>query len=163
MIVQLLTEHRLEFLSLKGGFTGSSESTHGKMPHCWKSHATAQLSFMAVSGILIMCYATVHKNNWIKAAGNIHKDFLMKVLRAPMSFFDTTPTGRIVNRFSKDIESIDHGLPQRMGEMIDACCTVMSVSFVIVYTMPALTAIVIPLILAFYVMSVSKTNQNLVI
>ena len=110
-----------------------------------------------------MCYATVHKNNWIKAAGNIHKDFLMKVLRAPMSFFDTTPTGRIVNRFSKDIESIDHGLPQRMGEMIDACCTVMSVSFVIVYTMPALTAIVIPLILAFYAMSVSKTNHELVI
>ena len=41
MIVKLLTEHRLEFLSLKGGFTGLSESTHGKMPHCLKSHATA--------------------------------------------------------------------------------------------------------------------------
>ena len=43
MIVKLLTEHRLEFLSLKGGFTGSSESTHGKMPHCLKSHATAHI------------------------------------------------------------------------------------------------------------------------
>ena len=43
MIVKLLTEHLLEFLSLKGGCTGSSESTHVKMPHCWKSHATAQL------------------------------------------------------------------------------------------------------------------------
>ena len=161
MIVKLLTERYLEFLSLKGGCRGSSESTLVKMSNCWKSHVLAH--FISVSGVLIMCYATVHKNNWIKAAGNIHNDFLMKVLRAPMSFFDTTPTGRIVNRFSKDIESIDHGLPQRMGEMIDACCTVMSVSFVIVYTMPALTAIVIPLILAFYVMSVSKTNQELVI
>ena len=41
MIVKLLTEHHLEFLSLKGGFTGSSESTHVKMQYCWKSHVTA--------------------------------------------------------------------------------------------------------------------------
>ena len=43
MIVKLLTEHHLEFLSLKGGCTGSSESTLVKMPHCWKSHATAHM------------------------------------------------------------------------------------------------------------------------
>ena len=41
MIVKLLTEHHLEFLSLKGGCTGLSESTHVKMPHCWKFHALA--------------------------------------------------------------------------------------------------------------------------
>ena len=43
MIVKLLTEHHLEFLRLKEGCTGSSESTHVKMPQCWKSHALAQL------------------------------------------------------------------------------------------------------------------------
>ena len=43
MIVKLLTEHNLEFLSFKGGCRGSSKSTHVKMPHCWKSHALAQL------------------------------------------------------------------------------------------------------------------------
>ena len=42
--VELLTEHRLEFLSLKGNLTGSSESTLVKMPHCWKSHVTAHIS-----------------------------------------------------------------------------------------------------------------------
>ena len=46
MPLRLLTEHLLEFLSLKGGYTGSSESTHVKMPHCWKSHVMAQLSFV---------------------------------------------------------------------------------------------------------------------
>ena len=34
MSIKLLTEHRLEFVSLKGGCTGSSESTLVKMPHC---------------------------------------------------------------------------------------------------------------------------------
>ena len=42
MIAKLLDEHHLEFLCLKGGCTGSYESTHVKMPHCWKSHALAQ-------------------------------------------------------------------------------------------------------------------------
>ena len=41
MSVKLLTEHHLEFLSLKGGCTGSSESTLVKMPQCWKSHVVA--------------------------------------------------------------------------------------------------------------------------
>ena len=45
MSVKLLTEHHLEFLSLKGGCTGWSESTLVKMPHCWKSHVTAHLCF----------------------------------------------------------------------------------------------------------------------
>ena len=43
MIVELLTEHHLEFLILKVGCRGSSESTHVKMPHCWKSHALAHV------------------------------------------------------------------------------------------------------------------------
>ena len=37
MTIKLLTEGHLEFLSLKGDCTGSSESTLVKMPHCWKS------------------------------------------------------------------------------------------------------------------------------
>ena len=45
MTVRLLTEHHLEFLSLKWSCTGSSESTLVKMPHCWKSHAMAQIYF----------------------------------------------------------------------------------------------------------------------
>ena len=43
MIVKLLTEHQLEYLSLKGGCRGSSESTLVKMSNCWKSHAATQL------------------------------------------------------------------------------------------------------------------------
>ena len=41
MSVKLLSEHRLEVFSLKGGCTGTSESTLVKMPHYWKSHVTA--------------------------------------------------------------------------------------------------------------------------
>ena len=43
MCVKLLTEHNLEFLSVMGGCTGSSKSTHFKIPHCWKSHVAAHM------------------------------------------------------------------------------------------------------------------------
>ena len=43
MIVMPMTKHYLEFLSLKGGCTGSSESTLVKMSHCWKSRVTAHI------------------------------------------------------------------------------------------------------------------------
>ena len=43
MIEKLLTERHLEFLSLKEGCRGSSESTLVKMSNCWKSHVTAYI------------------------------------------------------------------------------------------------------------------------
>ena len=43
MIVKLLTEQNVEFLSLTGGCGGSSVSTLVKMSNCWKSQSTAQL------------------------------------------------------------------------------------------------------------------------
>ena len=55
MIVKLLTEHHLEFLSLKGCYTGSPESTLVKMPHYWKSHAMAHI-ILLLSGIHIIVY-----------------------------------------------------------------------------------------------------------
>ena len=49
MSVKLLTEHHLEFLSLKRGCTDSSKSTHVKIPHCWKSHALAHIDLVTVT------------------------------------------------------------------------------------------------------------------
>ena len=43
MSLELLTEHRLQFLSLRGGCKGSSDSTPVKMPQCWKSHVAAHM------------------------------------------------------------------------------------------------------------------------
>ena len=40
----------------------------------------------------------------LKASSTMHDTVFLKVFRSPMSFFDTTPTGRILNRFSKDLD-----------------------------------------------------------
>jgi len=41
----------------------------------------------------------------LMAATKLHSTMLTRILRAPMSFFDTTPLGRVLNRFSKDMVS----------------------------------------------------------
>ena len=46
MIVELLTEHHLECLSLEGGCRGSSESTHVKMSNYLKSHALVHMCYL---------------------------------------------------------------------------------------------------------------------
>ena len=53
MSVKLLTEHHLDFLNLKGSCTGLSESILVKMPHCWKSHDTAQLCVFGSSVVVL--------------------------------------------------------------------------------------------------------------
>ena len=53
MTLKLMTEPNLEFLSLTGGCTGSSESTHVKMPHCWKSHFAAFKFYRKQAGIFL--------------------------------------------------------------------------------------------------------------
>ncbi|CAG9831240.1 unnamed protein product [Diabrotica balteata] len=50
----------------------------------------------------------------MNASRNLHKNMFSKVLQAPMRFFDTNPSGRILNRFSNDMGIIDEFLPKAM-------------------------------------------------
>ena len=61
MSVKLLTEHHLEFLSLRGGCTGLAESTLVKMPHCWKSHVAAEMQYTTIKGGGAFEIGTLHK------------------------------------------------------------------------------------------------------
>ena len=65
MSVKLLPEYHLEFLSLKGGCRGSSESTLVKMSNCWKSHAAAQMLYYKCTTVLFL-YACTRFHKKIK-------------------------------------------------------------------------------------------------
>lgn len=47
----------------------------------------------------------------IAAAALLHKELLQNVLRLKLSFFDVNPIGRLISRFSKDIDIIDQHIP----------------------------------------------------
>ena len=77
MIVKLLTEHYLEFLSLKGGCTGSYESTLVKIPHCRKSHVAAHI--VSIFSDLLRNIRTQVLIKLIKPYTRIHIPFISKV------------------------------------------------------------------------------------
>ena len=63
MTVKLLTQHIFEFLNLKGGCTGLSESTPVKMPHCWKSHVAAHI-WQLQNVETVFCYVVLLTSAW---------------------------------------------------------------------------------------------------
>lgn len=51
-------------------------------------------------------YVTVEMATII-AANHLHRTMLHNIMHVPLSFFDTTPVGRILSRFASDIETLD--------------------------------------------------------
>uniref|UniRef100_A0A8C5L1D2 ATP-binding cassette, sub-family member 2 n=1 Tax=Jaculus jaculus TaxID=51337 RepID=A0A8C5L1D2_JACJA len=83
--------------------------------------------------------------SFIHASKILHRQLLNNILRAPMSFFDTTPTGRIVNRFSGDISTMDDILPQTLRNWIVCFLAIVSTLVMICIATPVFTVIIIPL------------------
>ena len=54
----------------------------------------------------------------ISAAVSLHRRLLARVIVKPASFFDVTPSGRIVNRFSRDAFSVDDPLPFHLNILL---------------------------------------------
>ena len=55
----------------------------------------------------------------MRGSTNIHKEALQHILRSPMVFFDTNPTGRIMNRFSSDMDNIDIFIPRYVDALLN--------------------------------------------
>ena len=75
----------------------------------------------------------------------LHSSMLFNVLKAPMAFFDTTPLGRIVNRFSKDIYVIDEIIPMILSMFLGMVCSVISILVVICVSTPFFMIVIVPL------------------
>ncbi|KAF9933078.1 Multidrug resistance-associated protein 1 [Linnemannia zychae] len=85
----------------------------------------------------------------IRATVHLHDALLNAILYLPMSFFDTTPLGRIVNRFSTDIFATDNTLPWAFMSVLMFGISVLGTVIVIAATTPIFLAIVPPLVAGF--------------
>jgi ABC-type multidrug transport system fused ATPase/permease subunit len=71
----------------------------------------AYIGFVVFAALVVTIRAWVTYETFRQASLKLHYLLLVSVTRAPMRFFDTTPLGRVLNRFAKDINSIDNDLP----------------------------------------------------
>ena len=98
----------------------------------------------------------------ICAARVMHQNLLMSILKAQMSFFDTTPLGRILNRFSKDIDSIDSTMPLGVKAFLNCMVPAFSILFIVSYTTPILLVILIPILILLVSLQVIYLYNHLI-
>ena len=103
-----------------------------------------------LQSLSIMVATTVLSIFTLNAAIKLHHTMLMRILKSPMSFYDTTPLGRILNRFSKDIDIVDNTIPMTMRMVLNQLLTVLGTVVAIVFAMPIFIVVVIPIAVIYY-------------
>ena len=113
------------------------------------------LSVYAVLGVSMFVFL-VSRSQWavfggIRACERVFSTMTRRVLHAPMSFFDTTPLGRIINRFTYDVEQVDITLSQFMSIFIIACSWLVAGQAVMIAVVPFM-AVINAFVLLLYVL-----------
>lgn len=104
----------------------------------------------AVQGVALLTSAMIFAIGALRSARNLHNGLLKNTMRLPMSFFDTTPLGRVLNRFSKDTDVIDAFLPQVMRNWIWMFFSVVAIFIVISISTPIFMSVAAPVIVLYY-------------
>lgn len=103
-------------------------------------------------GILFFTLGRILMFQWssLALAISMHKKALWAVLRAPMSWLDTTPGGRIINRFSSDMSKIDLDLQGSMQNLLRAVCDLFASVVVAGAVLPIVFIIFVPVLFAYH-------------
>ncbi|XP_070188571.1 multidrug resistance-associated protein 1-like [Littorina saxatilis] len=100
--------------------------------------------------VFVVIYAVIMAFRQIHASRLMHRRMLERIMRAPMSFFDTTPLGRIVNRFSQDMDMLDSEICLDVEIWVDNVEQVLSTVIAISYTTPIFLAVFAPAFLVYF-------------
>ena len=102
---------------------------------------------------IIVCYGGVI------ASRQLHDALLRHVMRAPVSFYDTTPLGRVLNRFAKDVDVIDVTIPYNVRPFLNNLFSIASSFFVICVVTPWFTLVVAPLMVVYFLAQVRQSRD----
>jgi len=159
---EILASFWLAFWSEKavGGLLSGNDLTVGEINYYLNYYTMFSLLSVAALGIRAITIA-LHR---LYASRMLHEDLTESILRAPVSFFDVTPTGRILNRFAADMDKIDLELTNNLSQGINCIFTILgALGAMIVATKGAFILPMIPLCFLYYVVQkwFRKTSTEL--
>ncbi|XP_069761773.1 multidrug resistance-associated protein 1 isoform X2 [Narcine bancroftii] len=96
-----------------------------------------------IQGLFVLFASFMMSIGGIMASRRLHVDLLCDVLMSPLSFFEHTPCGNLINRFSKDIDTIDSQLPLVIRMFLGSLFSVI-VACVVIFVATPLAAVIIP-------------------
>ena len=116
--------------------------------------ATRYLTLYALAGLATsigVCVAPMILYVWLvlRSARHFHDGLFLRLLHYPLQWFERTPTGRLLNLFSRDVSVIDEVLPRVIQGMTRSLMVVIGVLCVVSYSVPAFLLVVIPLGMAY--------------
>ncbi|PVD18522.1 hypothetical protein C0Q70_21071 [Pomacea canaliculata] len=106
---------------------------------------------IVVMVVLLLVRAYIFMKATLRASSRLHDEVFEKILRCPMSFFDMTPLGRIINRFSSDIDEVDVRLPMNSETFISNIMHVFFSLALISYVAPYFLIALLPLLVIFVI------------
>ncbi|XP_060758138.1 multidrug resistance-associated protein 1 isoform X2 [Neoarius graeffei] len=101
-------------------------------------------------GIAVFSYSISVSVGGILASRYLHETMLYNVLRSPMAFFERTPSGNLVNRFSKETDTIDSVIPSIIKMFMGSMFNVLGSCIVILVATPLVVIIIPPLGLFYF-------------
>ena len=90
----------------------------------------------------------------VKAGKILHRNLLTTILAVPTFFFDTTPVGRILNRFAHDTDVIDRSIPNNMRAWLMTFFRTVTIPVVIGYSTPLFLTTIVPLSVVYFIIQV---------
>lgn len=105
-------------------------------------------------GITVFGYSMAVSIGGIFASRRLHLDLLHNVLRSPISFFERTPSGNLVNRFSKELDTVDSMIPQVIKMFMGSLFNVIGACIIILLATPMAAVIIPPLGLIYFFVQV---------
>lgn len=97
----------------------------------------------------------------IVASRQLHADLLHSVLHSPMSFFEVTPSGNLLNRFSKEIDAIDCMIPDGLKMMLGYLFKLLEVCIILLLATPFTGLVIPPLIFVYIFIQVTVSSECL--
>uniref|UniRef100_A0A6Q2YZ46 ABC-type glutathione-S-conjugate transporter n=1 Tax=Esox lucius TaxID=8010 RepID=A0A6Q2YZ46_ESOLU len=104
-----------------------------------------KLAVYGALGIAIFGTTVAISVGGIIASRHLHMDLLKNVLHSPMSFFETTPSGNLLNRFAKEIDAIDCMIPDGLKMMLGYLFKLMEVCIIVMLATPFAMVVLLPL------------------
>lgn len=144
----------LSYWGAKNAQSSLSEESNVKYLHTYAWIVLTGVGISAVKNITSTRHA-------VQAGRNLHNQMLQRVLRAPINFFDTTPLGRVLNRFTTDIQTSDMGLSAFLGILFSLCADLTyALVAVSITTRGILLIILVPIALLYYRIQLYYRKSN---
>lgn len=109
--------------------------------------------------IIFLCFEFSLWFSTLRASKSLHNHVALNILRATMAFFDSTPIGRIMNRFSKDIDTMDYPLPFSTEQALIYMLQSISVFVAIAVVYPILLVCFPPVFVIFVIIAMLLRNS----